>query len=203
MKWTFLIVLTALCGPLLPRTLFGSEDTRGTNGINSAAIPLTGAGVGIGQVEGQRPGKFGDNFDDGAHSNFGTIPEAVYLLDGQSANWNTNSELFDNTKNPPIAHATLVAGVMISTDPLAPGIAPGAKLYAGATLSGTGPIDPFDRAAITAQYTALQDNEKVAAINFSFLLPFEVNHHYDGQSKLTKFVDWSAIAHDFRTASGD
>jgi hypothetical protein len=189
MKWANLIALTALSGLLLPRTLFGSEDTRGPNGINSAALTLTGAGVSIGQVEAQRPGKFGDGFDDGAHSNYSTIPEEVYILDGLPPTWNDDDELYDDTFDPPIAHATLVAGVMIATDPVATGISTGADLYASGVYGPTGPIDLFDRIAITAQYIATRDNDDVVAINFSFAVPFEVDHHYDGQSKVTKFVD--------------
>lgn len=196
MKWTSLVVLALLSGLFLPRTLFGSEDTRGPNGINSAALSLTGTGVSIGQVEAQRPGKFGDGFDDGSHSNSSTIPKAVYILDGLTPNWNDDDELYDDTFNPPIAHATLVAGVMISTDAIATGIATGADLYASGVYGPTGPLDLFDRIAITAQFIATRDDDKVAAINFSFLVPFEVDHHYDGQSKVTKFVDWSAKKHD-------
>lgn len=197
MKRMRIIVLAFLGALLHPHPLFGSEDTRGPNGINSAVLNLTGAGVSIGQVEAQRPGKFGDDYDDGLHSNFGTIPKEVYIENGLPPTWNEDIELYDYNRTPPIAHATLVAGVMISTEPLAPGIATGADLYASRYGDfSTGAVDLFDKIILSAQYVATRDEGKVAAINFSFLVPFEVDQHYDGNSKVTQFVDWSSKKHD-------
>jgi hypothetical protein len=57
----------------------GSVDTNSSAGINSAALPLNGDGISIGQVEPLRPGK--PDFDNALNSNFGTRPADVYILD--------------------------------------------------------------------------------------------------------------------------
>lgn len=195
MKRKSIHVSAMLVSLVFCNSAIASEDTRGTDGINSAALPLTGAGVSIGQVEFHRPGKFGVGFDDGAHSNFGTIPEAVYIEDGITPTWNSNTQIISSVP-PMIAHATLVAGVMISTDPVAPGIAQDADLYASAGGQSTPVIDIFDKLALSAQYVATRDDDKVAAINMSFAVPFEPGGGFDGNSKVTQFIDWSSKKHD-------
>ncbi len=64
-----------------------SLDTIGPNGINSAGLmglggmPLTGAGIGIGQVEIGRPGRrvADGGPDDAAHSDVSIVPAGVFL----------------------------------------------------------------------------------------------------------------------------
>jgi hypothetical protein len=165
-----------------------SNDTNGRNGINSADLPLNGSAISIGQVEYQRPGKFG--FDDGAHSNVGTVPEQVSIDDGGAPTANANNEIIDPGP-PPVAHATQVAGVIISNDPFAPGVATEADLYA----SGV-PVRTRDNLSLAAQYIAERDNDEVRAINLSFVIPFQAGHTADGNSPFTLFIDWSAKEHD-------
>ena len=57
---------------------FADSYSIGPNGINSAGLGLTGAGVRIGQVEQGRPGD-ADNGDDAAHRNSTTNPADVFI----------------------------------------------------------------------------------------------------------------------------
>jgi hypothetical protein len=101
------------------------------------------------------------------------------------------------------AHAERVAGVMISSDntdgidmdmDTAIGVAPAASLYASAynVPAGNGQA----QVAISAQHVALQDGGDVRAINFSFGEPISGNDQLNGNSLLTKFMDWSGDIHD-------
>jgi len=183
-----------------------SLETNSEAGINSVSVPYTGQGISIGQVEAERPGKFG--FDNGFNSNFGTIPKEVFLLDNRVApTANAQAEIFDLISGPvPIAHATRVAGVIIGRDPLAPGVARDADLYATAGAFPQFPnIPAADSLAISAQFIAtINDNglpsndsiDDVRAINMSFLIVYEANGFATGNSKFTQFVDWSAAKHD-------
>jgi hypothetical protein len=171
-----------------------SVDTNGPNGINSAGLSLTGSEISIGQLELQRPGKFG--FDDGSHSNFGTVPEAVFIEYGQVApTANENDEIIDPVLMT--AHATRVASVMISTDPVAPGVATEADLFAsGGDLTVTPGISFEDKLALSAQYIVTRDNDDVRAINLSFFLVMDLGGSPNGNSHFTQFIDWSASKHD-------
>ena len=46
----------AICFLAVGRIVYGSADSIGPHGINSSSVPLTGASIGIGQVEQYRPG---------------------------------------------------------------------------------------------------------------------------------------------------
>jgi hypothetical protein len=186
-----------------------SLDSISENGINSANLGYTGAGIGIGQVELRRPGD-PDIDDDGAlnepgidddnlHSNSTTDPKAVFIEDGGAPTPNSNAEVIDNLGPPIFSHATEVAGVMISNDPVARGVAPAADLYAAGYVGTT---DLFDSIALSAQHVALQHSGDVRAINFSFLVPFEPNDAFDGNSIVTQFVDWSSSVHDVLYVQG-
>jgi hypothetical protein len=202
----------AVAVALFPETTFASADTNGPNGINSADLGLSGDSVAIGQVEFYRPGDpdiddDGTPFeagtdDDGSHSNFGTDPKAVFIENGIAPSPNSSAQIIDDPGPPPSAHATEVAGVMISTDPLAPGVAPGADLYASAGDQPTTVVDLFDKLALSAQHVAVQNGGDVRAINFSFGVPFEPGDAFDGNSQLTQFVDWSSSAHDVLYVQG-
>ncbi|MEX2168423.1 MAG: S8 family serine peptidase [Pirellulales bacterium] len=196
---------------LLTGAVQASTDTIGPNGISSAGLtdfngdPLTGEGISIGQVELLRPGKPG--FDNNSNANFGTVPTAVYLLDDRIAPTpNSMGEIFDPGNPPavpPFAHATAVAGVMISTDEFAPGVAPDADLYASHGGFFTNPFIPrFDSLALSSQFIATVDSDEMRAINLSFLVPFEPGGSPDGNSKFTQFVDWSAKKHDVLYVAG-
>ena len=175
-------------------TAQASVETNSSAGIDSDSLPLDGTGISIGQVEFQRPGKF--NFDSALNSNFGTIPTAIFLLDDRIATEADRlDEIYDLSGEEPFAHATVVAGVMISKDFNAPGVARNAKLYASAGDFPAVPAIPeFDSLAISSQFIATRDDGKVRAINLSFGVPFEPNGTPDGNSKYTEFVDWSASA---------
>jgi len=97
-------VLGILFLAITTSSAFASQDSIGPNGINSASLlGLTGAGVGIGQVEPFRPGIPGT--DSAANSNPDVQPTGVFVRDGAAApNMNIDE------------HALQVAGVMISTD---------------------------------------------------------------------------------------
>ncbi len=161
---------------------YASVTSISPDGINSINLPLTGAGVSIGQVEYRRPGKFG--FDDGAHSNFGTVPAAVFIEDGVvQPTMNSDAELLYDT--PPEQHATWVAGVMIGKDPIAPGVAEDAALYASGGDITNLPTPILEKLALSAQHIALQDNDDVRAINMSFSVELEPGHSLDGNNLLT------------------
>lgn len=74
-QWRVLLIIL-----LMAQGAIASSDTIGPNGINSAALPLTGDGISIGQVEIERSGLPG--FDNGSNSNFGTVPAAVFIENG-------------------------------------------------------------------------------------------------------------------------
>ena len=178
-----------------------SVDSIGPNGINSNGLTaggmLTGAGIGIGQVELSRPGKrvADGGFDSPANANSSINPTDVFIrtTGGISiANMNISD------------HAEQVAGVMISTSTTDPdgagprtapiGVVTAASLYS----SATNPIGPdFDaEAAITLQHVATRNGGDVRAINMSFGNPPAGGSIFDGNQLLTQFVDWSASQHD-------
>ncbi len=152
---------------LLVAEVYGSTETNGPNGIESAGLGLTGAGISIGQVEVGRPGKrIADGGPDmPANANATIVPAAVFRQDGAA-----------NTADVDL-HSEEVAGVMISTDttdgvaPFINGVAPtgvatAAALYASAYNVPSLPGQA--EAALSAQHVALQDSDDVRAINFSF-----------------------------------
>jgi subtilisin family serine protease len=186
---------TALLSLALTGTAYSSVDSISEIGINSRNVPYTGMGISIGQVELDRPAD--PDIDNASNSNFFTDPEQVYLLDDRvEPTPNSMAELFDN-QTPPTPHATRVAGVMISADAFAPGVARNADLYAS---HGSFVTNPFiaDSLEVTSQFIATRDNGDVPAINMSFAVPFDSNEMgaANGDSKLTQFIDWSARIHD-------
>jgi len=174
-----------------------ADSGVGAGGILSTGIAkpgggtLTGLGIGIGQVEGTRPGKptADGGPDDAMNSATTIVPAQVYM---RTATANTNGfrvvETFSNT-----AHAQWVASVMISTDNNAPGVAPGAELHAGgfATTSVT-----QRDAAITANHIARRNSGNIHAINMSFGMALDGGESLNADAHLTQFVDWSAKEHD-------
>lgn len=173
----------------------GSIASIGPGGINSAGLPYTGAGISIGQVEPDRPTKPG--FDDPYNSNFFTDPTEVSILNGDpNPTANAQDEIFIlDPPAPPDPHATHVAGVMISGDSFAPGVAEGANLYASVSaFRFENPV--LDTDELTAQFVATRDDGDVRAINISYIVPFDPNGVPDGNSNFTQFVDWSASEHD-------
>lgn len=169
----FGLTLLVFATPALPLSV-----SVGVNGINAKNLGLTGKGIAIGQVELERPGKPG--FDDFANSHPDVNPTGVFVQNGAAtANINTSQ------------HAENVAGVMISTDATNTGVAPDAKLYSSAYV--TGGTDPrYQDALISMQHVALQNSGDVRAINLSW----GKGGTLDGTSLLTQGLDWSATTHD-------
>lgn len=181
---------------------FGSTDTIGPNGIDSAGLQdangaaLTGIGIAIGQVEAGRPARAG--VDNAASVNANVTPTAVFRRDSNAV---PNSDIATEAE-----HAQEVASVIISTDTTDPdgagprtaptGVATQANLYSSADSGGNGPdFDPLS--AISAQHVATRNGGDVRAINMSFGNPFFGGHTLnDGNQLLTQFVDWSATHHD-------
>jgi len=168
-----------------------SQVTISNNGINSAGLlglngmPLTGAGIGIGQVEQDRPGRRVANGgpDDNAHSDVSIVPAGLFF-----------GNTVDTTPNTHVdGHPQDVAGVMISTDATRTGVATGAMLYSSATSLGA-----FDQTgyAQSAQHVATRNGGDVRAINMSFGNPLQGGAELDGNNLLTQFIDWSASHHD-------
>ena len=178
------------CTALLSVVVNASTDTIGPNGINSAGLvgfdgmPLTGANVGIGQVEIDRPGKHVDDGgpDNAANSDDSIVPAGVFLGNGNAvANMNTSD------------HAQWVAGVMISTDVPRTGVATEAELYAAAR----NPLTNINQGhSQSSQHIATRNGGDVRAINMSFGIAPTGGEAFDGNSLLTQFVDWSAAHHD-------
>ena len=75
-----------------------SQVTIGQNGINSVGVlgvnglPLTGAGIGIGQVEQFRPGRrvAAGGPDDNAHSDASIVPTALFFGNAVDTTPNTH-----------------------------------------------------------------------------------------------------------------
>ncbi len=173
------------CGVLVlvlsTNTVWGSSDTIGPNGIDSASTGLDGSGVVIGQGELGRSGKPG--FDTAPFYASNTIPEAVY--------YQTSSQVFADTAAD--SHATEVAGVMIGQNiPCATcvGVAPGASLHSLAIID----IEDDYNVAITLNRLATLSADP-KAINLSITPPLEF-FAPDGNSQMTQFIDWSAGRHD-------
>jgi len=159
-RTSFSLVLA--CALVTSKCAMASTDSIGVNGINSAGLltatgtPLTGAGIGIGQVEVGRPG-------DPSFDSMGTLfhsavnPAGVYYRNpGPTQNFNATM----NGTNAVSQHAVLVAGVMISSDISDPdmdgdsptGIAPSAMLY---SIGDNGTPPDFDpESAVSAQHLA-------------------------------------------------
>jgi hypothetical protein len=153
-------------------------------------MELTGDGIGIGQVEFQRPGD-ADVGDSLPHRNTSIDPEAVYERTQPNpppADPTADSNPINSEGN----HAEWVAGVMISTDPVYAGVSPGAGLVA----VGYQPSGPnFDAEAASMAQLIATLGSNIRATNFSFQNPLNGNT-LNGNPLLTAFVDWSASNHD-------
>jgi subtilisin family serine protease len=160
------------------------DESTGDRGIDvrrlhESPYNLIGRKIGIGQVEIGRPSKFGRD-KKASDARFLNIAEVFYRDQFASANTHVDS------------HATMVATVMVSQGKRLRGVAPGAQLYASAV--GSAARDGQARQCLSAQHVALQNNDDVRAINFSFGEPLardpRENPVLDGQALLTRCVDW-------------
>lgn len=190
-RWWALILATTPAAWMA----WGDQASTGVQGIHARGLrapdgsTLTGAGIAIGQVEPNRPGKPG--FDDPAFSHPDVKPKGVFAQSSPAAK---NAYTSD--------HAEMVAGVMIAGGALFAGVAPGADLYAGADAASGPFYDP--ESALTAQHIALQNGGDVRAINISFGNPLMAGVPHDGSALFSRFVDWSARVHDtLYVAAGD
>jgi len=182
---------------LFSNAVFGSTDSIGPKGIDATGLMgLTGSNIGIGQVEQFRPGNPtgpGDpNLDTNAALFNSTVnPTQVYYWNqfNFNASMNTLSETSD--------HAVAVAGVMISTDATAKGVATGAHLFSIGGVVGPTINDLYAQVAQNTQQLSILPSQKVYAINISLALnqgtpPADL----DGSVLLTAFLDWSARVND-------
>jgi len=151
--------------------------------IDSEDLGLNGLLIDIGQVE---PGRAGKPFFD-SPSNIDTTvsPTSVFRRDGVAT---ADQDVTD--------HAESVAGTMISFDLNATGVAQGTFLHASAfDPTGIG-FNQFDTVPLTLQHVATQNSDNVRGMNLSFGSSPFASEILDGNSHLTKFVDWSASKHD-------
>jgi hypothetical protein len=170
---------------------WASGDSNSSGGINSAGLTLNGANIGIGQVELGRPGTTADGTRPDSSDNFhaDVVPAAVFRRNGSPFVADVDE------------HATQVAGVMISdnTGSLA-GVAPGGKLYSSAYVtSGTGP--GYEDALLATDYIARRHaadpiSPQVRAINHSWGKELDFLSFLDGNSYLSRGMDWIASAQD-------
>ena len=146
---------------------------------------LIGRKIAIGQVEIGRPGKFG--LDKAVSKQPAIAPSGVFLRNG-AAKANTNID----------PHAQNVASIMISGSKTLAGVAPGASLYSTAVGSVKYAGQPEE--CLSAQSTANRNSGDVRAINFSFGETLERDPRpearLDGNSLLTRCLDWSSRVHD-------
>jgi len=95
MKLTIYSNSFAIIFVLLVSRSFGSAVSIGPNGINSAGLGLTGAGIDIGQVELFRPGDpkqpNGSNFDPMSLSNSSVNPAGVFFRQSPPINLQCNT----------------------------------------------------------------------------------------------------------------
>ena len=177
----FCLITPVLASSISSVTETGIEALK----LHKPPYNLIGRKIAIGQVEIGRPGIFG--FDKAVSWNPPTTLERAFYRDGPAKS-NTNVD----------AHASMVAGVMVSRDKGLPGVAPGARLYSTAVGAPTKGGQPEE--CLSAQYVALQNGGDVRAINFSFGEPLErdprPNAKLDGNALLTQCIDWSARVHD-------
>jgi len=174
---------------------FGSDESVGGNGINSAITGLTGQGVAIGQVELGRPGS----------RLFDTLPQSLGLLHVEVRPKEVfarqpNNSSFDATPNEQSevsSHAVEVAGIMISKNPVGIGVAPDGDLYSVGIIPDTQIVeDLYGQVASSANHIAtLLPNMAMRAINMSIAITADGNDA-DGTSTLTSYLDWSAKQHD-------
>jgi hypothetical protein len=172
--WLSLWGLTLLT---VAQPVLGDATTNGLNGIN-VPMALTGAGIGIGQVEQSRPGLPG--FDAAGRVHTSVVPAAVFRMDGAA-----NTADAASSTDP---HPEEVAGIMISTDTTLRGVAPSASLYASAYVT-TGTNPGYQDALISMQYVSQQPN--VWAVNSSWNKP-NTEATLDSNSQLTLGTDWIA-----------
>jgi hypothetical protein len=200
---------------LCASTALASQDSIGPNGIHSEGLlgldglPLTGKNVRVGAVDLLRRG---DPDIDTTPALRNTKVDSAIVLSRHPDNTNFNAtpnamgEILDPTAVAnQMDHATLVAGVIISTDNVdhdgpgprdAPlGVSREAQLYAvGANLTIAG--NPYAQAAWSTQ-KLIETAPGIAAINHSYGIGYSPAFPFaDGNSDLSQYLDWSAVKYD-------
>lgn len=182
-------IATALA---VPGVVFATSST-GPGGIEAQRLHaspynLLGRKIGIGQVEIGRPAQFGIDKDVPANDRLAPELAGVFTRD-RHATADSNVD----------GHAHGVASVMISNHKLAPGVAPGARLYSAGASTDMGANRQAQECA-TTQNVAEQNSNDVRAINFSFGEPLWLDPRpdavLDGNALLTLCIDWSAEHHN-------
>lgn len=194
----------------------------GPNGIDAAGLQLpfavgstqqgtalTGDGVAIGMIEPGRPGDPQVLDSNNPRAFNSTVdPFAVYY--GSFANKSAPMPVGENfaptaaptptapAQLPPAQiddHSTEVAGVMISTDANATGVAPKTVLYA-AGQNSVGNNGSALGAIAAAQHLIAESGGAIRAMNMSFANPIVPNTPVDGSNLFTQFIDWSSREHE-------
>lgn len=188
MKWVAIAASAGIVAAMLP--VVALERSVGIGGIEArmlheAPYNLLGRKVAIGQVEIGRPAVFG-------------LDKAALRVPTLSIGGVFHRERPARANRLVDAHANMVATVMVSRDKRLRGVAPEARLYAGAVGSLRGAGQPEE--CLVTQHVALQNGGDVRGINFSFgeSLQRDVRDDasLDGNALLTRCVDWSARVHD-------
>lgn len=165
-----------------------SLGPAGIDALRLHAFPynLIGRKIAIGQLEIGRPGQFG--LDKVASKSSPSIALAGVFLRNGPAKPNMN---VDN-------HAQSVANLTIGNSKRWRGVAPGARLYSAAVGSLKTGGQPEE--CLSAQHLAMQNSGDLRAINFSFGETLERDPRpkarLDGNSLLTRCIDWSSRVHD-------
>jgi len=153
-----------------------------SRGLQVAGGPaLEGTGVHIGMVEQGRPGMAGVDFP--MNLNTDVVPASVHFQGGGPI---ANTTVDD--------HATSVAGIMVSRDngPTF-GVARGASLHASAfSISGAQGQFALD----ATERIERQNGRDVRAINHSWGRQLDSLETTDGNTYLTRGIDWMASAFD-------
>jgi len=190
MKNTIFTVIGVLLLVHGSQEAWSDEISVGPFGIDAIGLGLTGAGVGVGQVE---PRRTGDPSFDGtaALHNDDVDPNDTFFVD-----LSLGTPSFTPTANAGFqldSHSIQVAGNIISTATgagMPRGVAPGAGLYS----SGVGLVGvPQEVTSLAIQHLVSQIPGDIPILNLSTGLPGVIP---DGRSTLSSFVDWSARVHD-------
>ncbi len=179
--------------PILTSAAYADLNSIGPLGINARGFKLPnggnldGEGVGIGMVEGYRPGKPGHDLDTDKY-NSAVKPHKVFQQSMDApVNGNVNQ------------HAQAVGGIIIGDGSLGDysyGVAPDAVLYAGGSYPDDSVGDLISTIHKVANHPISTENPDVRAINMSYTWSLADQIYLDGNYELTKYLDWSAARHD-------
>ena len=204
------LLLAAILGSFWVFNISGpalaDDDSTGPDGIRSnrlTVLGLTGSGVAIGQVEGNRvalPGFDTLAANPNVYAN-PTVRPTVVFNGAAAPTAGSGAEL--STFRPSPDHAEEVAGVMIATGNGAPrSVAPDARLYSARTNPNSQP--GFALASQNLITQAAKAGTPLRATNYSYGFPTDnENGRLNNTDLLTQLVDWSTrIANDLYVIAG-